>query len=60
MFSIDCASNHSTHKNSAFLHAVLLSIILLIMHWQEYVGDPNAEHMTVEMVEYVKELGMRD
>ena len=42
------------------MHAVLLSIILLIMHWQEYVGNLNAQHMTVEMAEYVKELGIRD
>ena len=26
---------------------------------QEYVGDPNAQHMTIEMSEYVKEHGMK-
>ena len=27
---------------------------------QEYVGDPNAQHMTIEMSEYVREHGMGD
>lgn len=27
---------------------------------QEYVGDPNAQHMTVEMADYVREHGMGD
>ena len=27
---------------------------------QEYVGDPNAQHMTIEMSEYVSEHGMGD
>lgn len=27
---------------------------------QEYVGDPNAQHMTVEQAEYVREHGMGD
>lgn len=27
---------------------------------QEYVGDPNAQHMTVETAEHVRKYGMGD
>ena len=39
---------------------MILWVHIISKNGQEYVGDPNAQHMTIEMSEYVREHGMGD